>query len=94
VVSAAAGRATGERELSAAGAKQVTSSPLRNARSGTGILVQIADKVFVVTGGANGMGREVVLGLLSRGARIAVVDIDEGALADVNQMLDNCMNES
>lgn len=35
------------------------------------------------------MGREVALGLLRRGARIAVVDIDERALANVNQMLGN-----
>ncbi len=30
-------------------------------------MVQIADKVFVVTGGGNGMGRQVVLGLARRG---------------------------
>ncbi|CAN5154262.1 SDR family oxidoreductase [soil metagenome] len=44
--------------------------------------VQIADKVFVVTGGGNGMGREVVLGLLSRGARVAAVDLSEAGLAE------------
>jgi len=30
--------------------------------------MDIQGKVFVVTGGGNGMGREVVLGLLDRGA--------------------------
>lgn len=44
--------------------------------------MQIADKVFVVTGGGNGMGREVVLGLLSRGARVAAVDLSEAGLAE------------
>lgn len=33
------------------------------------------DKTFVVTGGGNGIGREVVLELLRRGARVAAVDI-------------------
>lgn len=33
----------------------------------------ITDQVFVVTGGGDGIGREVVLGLLARGARVAAV---------------------
>jgi len=44
--------------------------------------VKIADKVFVVTGGGNGIGREVVLGLLNRGARVAAVDLSEAGLAE------------
>ena len=44
--------------------------------------MKIADKVFVVTGGGNGMGREVVLGLLTRGARVAAVDLNEAGLAE------------
>ncbi len=44
--------------------------------------MQIADKVFVVTGGGNGMGREVVLGLIKRGARVAAVDLSEAGLAE------------
>jgi short-subunit dehydrogenase len=44
--------------------------------------VKIADNVFVVTGGGNGIGREVVLGLLNRGARVAAVDLSEAGLAE------------
>ena len=44
--------------------------------------MQIADKVFVVTGGGNGMGREVVLQLIARGARVAAVDLNEAGLAE------------
>ncbi len=38
------------------------------------------NKVIVVTGGGNGMGRELVLNLLSKGARVAAVDLNEAAL--------------
>lgn len=37
-------------------------------------------KVFVVTGGGNGMGRELVLQLLKKGARVAAVDINKSSL--------------
>ena len=39
-----------------------------------------AGKVFVVTGAGSGMGREVVLELLRRGARVAGVDMNATAL--------------
>ncbi|GAA1655663.1 SDR family NAD(P)-dependent oxidoreductase [Catellatospora bangladeshensis] len=42
-----------------------------------------AGKVFVVTGGGNGIGGQVVLGLLAAGARVAAVDLSAAALADV-----------
>ena len=48
--------------------------------------MQITDKVFVVTGGGNGMGREVVLGLLARGARVAAVDLNEAGLAETVEL--------
>jgi NAD(P)-dependent dehydrogenase (short-subunit alcohol dehydrogenase family) len=43
--------------------------------------MRITDKVFVVTGGGNGIGREVVLGLLARGGRVAALDVSEEGLA-------------
>ena len=40
----------------------------------------IRDKVFVVTGGGSGMGRELVLQLSAKGAKVAAVDINEEAM--------------
>lgn len=39
-------------------------------------------KVIAVTGGGNGIGRQVVLELLRRGARVAALDISEQGLAE------------
>lgn len=47
-----------------------------------GVVVQIAGKVFVVTGGGNGIGREVVLAILAKGGRVAAVDLSEEGLAE------------
>jgi NAD(P)-dependent dehydrogenase (short-subunit alcohol dehydrogenase family) len=44
--------------------------------------MELRDRTFVVTGGGNGIGREVVLGLLRRGARVAAVDLSSTALTD------------
>jgi short-subunit dehydrogenase len=44
------------------------------------------DKVWVVSGGGNGMGREMVLELLKRGARVAAVDIHQGMLEETAQL--------
>lgn len=43
--------------------------------------LDVAGKVFVVTGGGSGIGREVVLTLLHRGARVAAVDLNGERLA-------------
>lgn len=43
--------------------------------------MRVAGKTLVVTGGGDGIGREVVLELLRRGARVAAVDIRPEALA-------------
>ncbi len=44
--------------------------------------MKIERKVFVVTGGGNGIGREVVLGLLARDARVAIVDLRPDGIAE------------
>lgn len=41
-----------------------------------------AGKVIVVTGAGSGMGREVALELLRRGAKVAAVDINDATLAE------------
>jgi short-subunit dehydrogenase len=48
--------------------------------------MKVRNKTFVVTGGGNGLGREMVLDLLSRGARVAVVDLNESALAETVEL--------
>lgn len=44
--------------------------------------MQITDRIFVVTGAGNGMGRQVVLELARRGAAVAAADRDEPGLAE------------
>jgi NAD(P)-dependent dehydrogenase (short-subunit alcohol dehydrogenase family) len=44
--------------------------------------MKVAGKVVVVTGAGSGMGREVALELLRRGARVAGVDVNEATLAE------------
>ncbi len=48
--------------------------------------VEISGKVFVVTGGGNGIGREVVLELLRRGAKVAAVDVNAANLAETGTL--------
>jgi NAD(P)-dependent dehydrogenase (short-subunit alcohol dehydrogenase family) len=44
--------------------------------------MKVANKVIVVTGGGSGMGRELVLELLRRGAKVCALDINESSLAE------------
>ena len=44
--------------------------------------MQIASKVFVVTGAGNGIGREVALQLVAKGATVAAVDLSESGLQE------------
>ncbi|MBG6084077.1 SDR family NAD(P)-dependent oxidoreductase [Zhihengliuella flava] len=44
--------------------------------------METIDKVFVVTGGGAGIGREVVFQLLGKNARVAAVDLNEAALEE------------
>ena len=48
--------------------------------------MRIEGKVFVVTGGGNGIGREVVAALLAKGGRVAAVDISEDGLAETARL--------
>ena len=47
--------------------------------------MKVHGKVWVVTGGADGMGRELVVALLQRGARVAAVDVRADALAQTSR---------
>jgi short-subunit dehydrogenase len=44
--------------------------------------MQISGKVFAITGAGNGMGREVALQLVAKGARVAALDVSEAGLAE------------
>ena len=48
--------------------------------------MKVQSKVIVVTGGGSGIGRELVLNLLSKGARIAAVDISESGLQETLEL--------
>ncbi|NTU70395.1 MAG: SDR family oxidoreductase [Coriobacteriia bacterium] len=48
--------------------------------------MRAAGKTIAVTGGGNGIGRQLVLGLLARGARVAAIDMSEAALAETVQI--------
>ncbi|MCA9955861.1 MAG: SDR family NAD(P)-dependent oxidoreductase [Anaerolineales bacterium] len=51
--------------------------------------MKVQNKVIVVTGGGNGMGREVTLNLLGKGASVAAVDISESALQETAVLAGN-----
>ena len=48
--------------------------------------MRIEGRVFVVTGAGNGIGREVTLHLLRKGARVAGVDLSEAGLAETARL--------
>jgi short-subunit dehydrogenase len=45
--------------------------------------MNLENKVFVVTGGASGIGRELVIELLTNGSNVAAVDINEQSLKEI-----------
>lgn len=48
--------------------------------------MKVANKVFVVTGAGNGIGREVVLNLLHRGAHVAAIDLSAQGLDTTREL--------
>lgn len=48
--------------------------------------MKVQNKVIVVTGGGNGIGRELVLHLLSKGASVAAIDISEAGLKETVEL--------
>ncbi|MFA5444423.1 MAG: SDR family NAD(P)-dependent oxidoreductase [Bacteroidales bacterium] len=48
--------------------------------------MKVENKVIVVTGGGNGIGRELVLSLLRRGSRVAALDINEETLNQTKEL--------
>ena len=48
--------------------------------------MKVKDKVLIVTGGGSGIGRELVLHLLSKGARVAAVDLNTAALEETKTL--------
>lgn len=44
------------------------------------------NKIIVVTGGGNGIGRELVLNLLNKGAKVAAIDLKETSLAETRSL--------
>ena len=51
--------------------------------------MKVQNKVILVTGGGSGMGREIVLNLFSKGAKVIAVDINEIALLETVSMATN-----
>lgn len=49
--------------------------------------MKFKDKVFVVTGAGSGMGRELVLQLVAKGARVAAVDVNAATLDETLALL-------
>ncbi len=48
--------------------------------------MELKNKTIVVTGGGNGMGRELVLNLLNKGCNVIALDINEAALQQTARM--------
>src|SRR5436189_6391898 len=51
--------------------------------------MKVQNKVIVVTGGGSGMGRALVLDLLSRGASVVAIDINESTLRETVELAGN-----
>lgn len=47
--------------------------------------MKITEKTFLVTGGGSGIGKELVLALLAKGAKVAAVDVRDKSLAELKK---------
>src|SRR5688572_3539540 len=56
-----------------------------------GLMSRVQDKVTVVTGAGSGIGRALAVTLARRGARVAISDVDEEALAQTAERV-NAVN--
>lgn len=54
--------------------------------------MEVLNKTVVVTGGGNGIGREIVLNLLAKGAKVAAVDRSESALNETKNLAGDAAN--
>jgi len=54
--------------------------------------MKVQNKVIVVTGCGSGMGRELVLHLLSKQAKVITIDINESALQETVSLAGNNKN--
>lgn len=54
--------------------------------------MKVQNKVVVVTGGGSGMGRELVLNLLSKGAKVVAIDINESSLQETVSLAGDSRN--
>ena len=54
--------------------------------------MKVQNKIIAVTGAGSGMGRELVLHLLSKGAKVAAIDINENGLRETASMAGNKTN--
>jgi short-subunit dehydrogenase len=48
--------------------------------------MKLKDKTIIVTGGGNGLGRELVLQLLIKGSRVVAIDISDAALMETERL--------
>jgi len=51
--------------------------------------MKVSEKTIAVTGGGNGIGRQLTLQLLSRGARVAAIDMSETGLQETAALADD-----
>ena len=54
--------------------------------------MKVANKVIVVTGGGSGMGRELVLKLLAKNAKVVTIDINENSLQETARLAGNSID--